>query len=265
MVAAARARAAALDRPFRILEIGAGIGTMAERWNEYHVVDEVDYTLLDADARHLAEAIERLRAIAGRWQLRFEAADVFDFAQRERGRQRWDTLIAHAFLDLVDVSQTLPLLFDLLQPGGLFYFTINFDGETILEPPLDPELDELVIRLYHQTMDERTANGRPSGDRYTGRHLFKHIPAAGGEILAAGSSDWVVFPQNRQHAAGAAYFLHSIIETIGGALTGHPQLDGRHFANWIDRRHQQVDDGSLVYIAHQLDFFGRVPILQGYP
>jgi hypothetical protein len=41
-------------------------------------------------------------------------------------------------------------------------------------------------------------------------------------------------------------------------LTGHPQLDGRRFANWIDRRHKQVDNGSLVYITHQLDVFGRV-------
>jgi hypothetical protein len=187
-----------------------------------------------------------------------EAADVFDFVIRERDRRGWDMLIAHAFLDLVDVPQTLPLLFDLLAPGGLFYFTINFDGETILEPPLEPALDERVIRLYHETMDERMINERPSGDRYTGRHLFNNIPSAGGEILAAGSSDWVVYPQKGSYPADEAYFLHFIMGTIKEALTGHPQLDARRFAGWIDRRHKQIDAGSLVYVAHQLDFFGRV-------
>jgi hypothetical protein len=189
--------------------------------------------------------------------LHVESADVLDFAVREGGRQRWDLLIAHAFLDLLDVPRALPLLFNLLVPDGLFYFTINFDGETILEPALDPPLDEYIIRLYHQTMDERVVNGRPSGDSHTGRHLFTHLAAAGGQLLAAGSSDWVVHPQDGRYPADEAYFLHFIIETIKGALAGHPELDDRRFAEWIDRRHAQVDNGVLVYIAHQLDFFGR--------
>jgi hypothetical protein len=28
-------------------------------------------------------------------------------------------------------------------------------------------------------------------------------------------------------------------------------------AEWIARRHAQVEEGSLIYIAHQLDFVGR--------
>jgi hypothetical protein len=26
----------------------------------------------------------------------------------------------------------------------------------------------------------------------------------------------------------------------------------------VEKRHEQIDRGELVYIAHQLDFFGRV-------
>ena len=29
---------------------------------------------------------------------------------------------------------------------------------------------------------------------------------------------------------------------------------------WIAQRHAQIEAGSLVYIAHQLDFLGRVPV-----
>jgi hypothetical protein len=30
------------------------------------------------------------------------------------------------------------------------------------------------------------------------------------------------------------------------------------FSAWIEQRHRQIDDGALVYIAHQLDFFGSL-------
>ena len=65
-------------------------------------------------------------------------------------------------------SRLLPDLLALLRPGGMFYFTINFDGLTALEPQVDPDLDERVIRLYHQTMDERRVDGRPAGGRRAG-------------------------------------------------------------------------------------------------
>lgn len=256
MVTAVRDRAAVFGRPLRVLELGGGIGTMAERWQERLVLASVEYTLLDAEEENIKEATRRL----GDWEIgdwKLEAVDVLAFARRERGRQTWDLLIAHAFLDLLDVSQALPLFFELLEPGGLFYFTINFDGETILEPAIEPAFDEFVMQLYHQTMDERVVDGRPSGDSRTGRHLFRHLTAAGGQILAAGSSDWVVYAQNGRYTADEAYFLHFIIETIKGALAGHPLLDDRRFAEWINQRQQQVMDGTLVYIAHQLDFFGR--------
>lgn len=254
MVSAVRDRAAVFSRPLRVLELGGGIGTMAERWQERQVLASVQYTLLDAEEENIREATGKLEIRD--WRL--EAVDVLEFARRERGHQHWDLLIAHAFLDLLDVPRVLPLFFELLKPGGLFYFTINFDGETIFEPAIEPAFDEFVIQLYHRTMDERVVDGRPSGDSKTGRHLFQHLTAAGGTILAAGSSDWVVYGQSGKYAADEAYFLHFIIDTIYKALAGHPALDDRRFATWIKQRHQQVDEGTLVYIAHQLDFFGRV-------
>jgi len=196
-------------------------------------------------------------------RVRLEAIDLFDFIRREdarlEGSRRWDVLVAHAFLDLIDVPAILPRLLQLLQPGGLCYFTLNFDGETILEPSVDPQFDEQVIRLYHRSMDERIVAGRPSGDSRTGRHLFTNLAAAGAQILSAGASDWVVYPHEGAYPAEEAYFLHFIIDTIRDALTGHPALAPAAFERWIDMRHRQVDAGELVYIAHQLDFLGRVP------
>jgi len=188
-----------------------------------------------------------------------EAIDVWRFVAREQGQRAWDLLIAQAFLDLLDVPTTLPALLSLVRPGGLLYCPITFDGATIFQPEIDPQLDVAVETCYHQTMDQRLVAGKPSGDSCTGRHLFAHLRTAGAEVLAAGSSDWVVFADANGYSADEAYFLHFIIHTVHTALAGHPHLDAGRFAAWIAQRHAQVEQGTLVYIAHQLDVLGRVP------
>jgi SAM-dependent methyltransferase len=211
------------------------------------------YTAVDADPALIAEAQARLRDVPVPFALEVEATDVYDYARRMRGRRAWDLLIAHAFLDLIDVPRLLPELFGLLKPGGLFYFTINFDCLTALEPPLNPTFDELVVSLYHQTMDERTVGGSR-----TGRKLLSQIPAAGGETLAAGSSDWIVYPTQGVYPADEAYFLHHILHFFEHSLASRPELDGERFAAWLARRHAQIDAGELIFIAHQIDVYGRV-------
>jgi SAM-dependent methyltransferase len=242
----------------QILEVGAGIGTMAERLVERGVLREGVYTAVDAIPQNIAIAQARLQNLPSGIQLELEAIDLFDFGSREQGQRQWDLLIAHAFLDLMDIPATLPLLFSLLQPDGFFYFTLNFDGTTILQPTIDAAFDAYIERLYHRTMDERVTAGKPSGDSQSGRHLFQHLRQAGAQILAAGSSDWVVFADEAGYASDEAYFLHFIVETMRGALAGHSELDNGRFRDWIAHRHAQIEAGELVYIAHQLDFFGRL-------
>ncbi len=247
-------------QPLQVLEIGAGIGTMITRVIERQLfAAEVTYTAIDAQNANIDLASERLQKLPENFTLQLETIDFFDFAAREQGRQSWDLLIAHAFLDLVDLTQTVPLLISLLKPGGLFYATLNFDGGTILQPEIDPAIDPLIISLYHRTMDERVVNGRSSGDSHTGRHMFSSVRAAGAQLLAAGSSDWVVFAGEKGYPADEAYFLHFIVHTIQKALQGHPELDSSLFEAWIAQRHAQIKAGTLVYIAHQLDFLGRRP------
>ena len=243
-----------------VLEAGAGTGTMVERLHERQMlVPGTCYTAVDAQAQNIEIARQRLRPLQDEYALELEAIDLFDFIAREQGFRAWDLLIAHAFLDLVDLAATLPLLFSLLKPGGHFYFTINFDGQTILHPVIDQQFDERILTLYHKTMDARMVNGRRSGESRTGRKLFAYLPLAGAEIIDAGSSDWVVFPRAGGYAADEAYFLHAIVDMIAHALHGNPELDRNYFAAWIAQRHAQIEAGALVYIAHQLDFFGRLP------
>jgi SAM-dependent methyltransferase len=277
--------------PLRVLEVGCGIGTMIERLLEWGLLGQAVYTAIDAEAANLTAARERLRGLAAapnaagpappdpapldsgplliqsatrKVRVELETIDLFQFAAREQGRSSrssrpsWDLLIAHAFLDLLDLAAALPAMFSLLRPGGLFYFTLNFDGATILEPVIDPPLDRQIETLYHGTMDQRRLAGQPAGHSRTGRRLFGHLKAAGARVLAAGASDWVVFPGEEGYPDDEAYFLHFIIETMRRALEGHTQLDAGRFQDWIEARHRQIEAGQLIYIAHQLDFFGYI-------
>jgi SAM-dependent methyltransferase len=244
--------------PLDILEVGAGTGTMIDRLAARGLLARGGrYTAIDADPVNIAAARTKLHATILPVQLELVAMDVTDFARAERGRQ-WDLLIAHAFLDLMDAPRLLPDLFALLRPGGLFYFTINFDGLTILEPPVDLEFDEQVVALYHRTMDERQIDGRPTGGSRAGRALLTQVPAAGGEILAAGASDWVVLPRGEGYPADEAYFLRHILYFFEASLAGRPELDPARLSAWLARRHAQIDAAELILIAHQIDLCGKI-------
>lgn len=251
--------AAPRDTETQILEVGAGIGAMVQRILQVEHLPRVAYTAIDRRPENIRDAERRLPDVPRGFLLELETIDLFDFLEREQGARMWDLLVASSFLDLIDVATTLPRLLDLLRPGGLCYFTFNFDGVTILEPAIEPAFDARVEALYHRTMDGGVTGGRPSGDSRCGRHLFVQLRSTGAEILAAGSSDWVVYARAGGYPADEAYFLHCIVRFIERALAGHPELDAQVFSEWIRKRHTQIEAHELVYIAHQLDFLARSP------
>jgi hypothetical protein len=190
-------------------------------------------------------------------ELAFEQADLFDHLRGACEPFAYDVIIAHAVLDLVHVPELLPLLWRALVPGGLALLTLNFDGETIFVPELP--LDGAVIHLYHRSMDTRTFQQRPAGDSKAGRKLLHLLPESGATLLAAGSSDWVVWPSHGGYPADEGHFLHHIVHTIDAELRDHPGLDRSAFAAWVQARHAQIESGTLVYIAHQIDVLARAP------
>jgi len=264
------------NQPLRVLEMGAGIGTMIERMLEWDLFSCADYTAIDTQTENIRHAQRRLLTWAT--QNGYQAAertdgltiggqgievntklidvDLFDFITDQQYFGTYDLLVAHAFLDLVDIPETLPQIFNLGRKESLFYFTINYDGLTILEPIIDQDFDHHVLKLYHRTMNDRIRDGKRFGDSRTGRHLFEHIRISGGQILAAGSSDWFVFPGSGGYPQDEAYFLHFIIHTIYQALNKYPELDASQFEQWIRQRHAQIERQELIYIVHQLDYVG---------
>jgi SAM-dependent methyltransferase len=258
----------------RMLEIGAGLGTMAARLMDWGAVSAGEYILLDTD-RQLLECSRRwlcdwaaargLRSVllpdglqAGDLRVRLVHAELGSYLEAAHGALA-DVLIANAVLDLVDVPAVLPGLLRLLVPGGVYWFTINYDGETVFAP--GHPLDDQVMRAYHRDMDERVRYGRPAGNSRTGRGLFHYLRAARAPALAAGSSDWVVSAGPAGNYPGdEAYFLRSILSTIQNALRSRQdRVEPADLADWLAVRGRQLAAGELVYIAHQLDFVGRSP------
>ena len=127
-----------------------------------------------------------------------------------------------------------------------------------MTPIIDAELDARIEALYHRTMDERVADGNPSGDSRTGRRLFSGLRRIGAQVLHAGPSDWVVYPSVDGYSGDDDIFLHAIIDTVQGALQSSQKLDAQALAEWARARHSQVESRELVYIAHQLDVLARV-------
>ena len=253
----------------RVLELGAGLGTMVARLLEWQVVKAGEYTLLDVDGELLRDSHgwlsdwAKARGLSveplpdelriGDLRVRFVQAELdsyLDVGETEPA----DVLIANAFLDLVDVPAVLPRLFRMLVPGGIYWFTINFDGETIFAP--DHPDDDYVLRAYHADMDERVRYGRCAGESRTGRHLFHQLHDAGAPPIASGSSDWVVHAgPDKTYPAAEASFLGDILQTIQDALTG--RIEPAALAGWLETRRGQLATGDLLFIAHQLDFVGR--------
>jgi SAM-dependent methyltransferase len=256
-----------------MLEVGAGIGGMIERLLERLEVGEVHYFALDSDPAHRAEAARRLQAWAdgrtadwaatddahwtivapaGRVDIHWATASMFDDGIPAGP---FDVVLAHAFLDLVDLDRALSRLMPQLGPGGLLYLTLNFDGLTAFLPEIEVSLDQAIVDAYHGTMDERRDGTAPSGDSRTGRRLLTELPRHGAEVLAAGASDWVIFPQGNAYPEGESQVLYRIIDLVEGALKGNTAVPADQLATWIARRRRQVR--PVIRFAHQLDVLAR--------
>ena len=255
------------SQPIRVIEVGGGIGCMFRRAMMWEVICEAEYVMVDEDEGNIEYASEwiprwaeeaglsversgnrHLRLFNGSRDvlLHLEQADVFEFIRRNN--EPADLLIAHAFLDLLPMPESLAMLMSLTH--NLAWLTINFDGVTTFEPTIDAALDAKIERLYHESMDTRPTGGSST----SGRHMFEHLRMTGMEILAAGASDWVVHAVDGKYPGDEEYFLHHILHFFEESLKDNKELDKGSLVNWLRERRIQIKRGELVYISHQMDF-----------
>ncbi|WP_435094233.1 hypothetical protein [Halorubrum sp. N11] len=245
-------RAATTEGPLRVLEVGAGIGTMIARLIDWAVLPpgETRYVAVDRDAGALAGVAPFLREWAADRDASVSVtaaserdddsepdalvvetdartvtvepvvADAVAYASESAGE--WDALIGMALLDVLGLDGLEPLL-DGLAPGGSFYFPITFDGGTRFRPshPADREIEG----YYHAHMDAKAGGSSRAG----GDALARIRAIEGASLLGVAGSDWVVRPvesaesgrragPDSAYPGDEAFFLRHILDTVEEAV-----------------------------------------------
>jgi hypothetical protein len=155
-------------------------------------------------------------------------------------------------LDLLDLPAVLPGLQAQLTSNGLAYCTCNFDGATHFLPEYPGGDEQGILGRYHASMETRLA-----GASRTGRRLLSLLQGPGLELLAAGSSDWIIHPRNGTYSGDEVVFLHAIIATVEQELAEKSGPALSDLADWARTRHRQVDEGAVTLLARNLDFLAR--------
>ncbi|TKR25587.1 hypothetical protein [Natronomonas salsuginis] len=264
-----RNRTEAGDGPLRVLEVGAGIGTMLARLVEWDVLPpgEIRYTAVDIESDTIEAVVPYVREWAAERSVSVSETDriVLEGSNRrielepvvseavahaERTTGEWDLVVGSALLDLLEL-EALDRLLDALSPGGLCYFPITFDGGTRFRPELPG--DRTIERHYHAHMD-----AKPGGSSRAGGDVVARLQGAVGvTLLGVAGSDWVVRPIEGTYPADEAYFLRHILDTIEEAV-GEVTDDTETLEAWLAERRRQIDSAELCYFTHQLDVLGCV-------
>lgn len=281
-------RATDREGPLRVLDVGAGLGTMLARFLEWDVLPPgaIEYTAVDVEEGTVAAIPDFLSEWAADRDIAVHtahsscpdaptqdrdadaqpvelagpereigvepvAADGVEFAARTD--QEWDLLVGAALVDLVELDR-LPHLLSALASGGFWYFPITFDGVTRFLPT--HHADEGIERAYHRHMDEK-----PGGDSQAGSHALDRLTTmAEASVAGVAGSDWIVRPVEGTYPGDEAVFLGHILGTVESALGDLdtvPEVDDETLEEWLSIRRRQVEAGELTYLTHQLDLLGR--------
>jgi len=253
--------AAALPQRPRVLDLGAGTGSLL-RWLGHFIGRAQAWTLVDADAELIDRAYETIadRAEAVGWAATFPGKRVL-LVHAPHGAWRVEGLVA----DLSQAPANLPLdrvdavvntaLCDLVSEGWVeamaaacarrrlpFYAALNVTGRERFRPPYPG--DALVARGFRR--DQRRDKG------FGGAALGPAAPeaiarafAAHGYAVHRAASDWVVDRRAR-------LFAREIATGHGAAAIAWERRSADVIEDWIEARRAQAEDGLLsVRIGHQ--------------
>ena len=271
--------AAADDDTLRVVEVGAGVGTMVERLLEWDLLPpgRTHYTAVDVDPDSVATIRARLTEwAAGRDLTVADAGDRLRLSDDDRtvlvdpvvaeataylggtdgtdaaDRERPDLLVGMALLDVLGLDGLADLLGG-LAPGGWYYFPVTFDGATRFAPA--HPADRAVERHYHRHMDRK-----PGGDSHAGTHALGRLQAMDRVAwVDVAGSDWAVRPVDGDYPDDEAYVPRHVLATVEEAVG---EVAGAGFeptlSEWLDCRRRQLAAAELVYTTHQVDLLGRV-------
>jgi len=213
--------------------------------------------ILECNGFAIEKLIGRLNAERGADHIDFQPV-CMPLSGFRSAPNRYDVITAHAFMDLVPLRQTLAGFHDGLKPGGLFYTTINYDGETVLFPPYpDSEFEDALLQTYDASMEARRLNGSETGGAKCGRRLYGELLNAGFEIVSYGSSDWNITACDSAYLDDDHVVLDRLLGWISSEGRSNPELNPKKLDRWLACRRRQLKMQNLGIIVHQIDVLAR--------
>lgn len=276
-----------------VYDAGAGTGAALGRllsWgvspDAYHGVDS-DPALIDHAVEARAEecatrglSVERRddRAFrAGGMDVSFGVGDVASPDVPAAGLEPADLVVAASLLDLLDIETAMDRFGAVTATDGLVYAPATFDGATMFAPT--HPADGAIERVFHDSM-----RAKPDHTPEAARTLVSSVTRRGGELLAVGSSDWVVcgdggYPDDDRYFLDriCGYVASALLDREDGPLTTSEPADLRELPltdrarsvvadsdqtaedcrSWLCDRRRALEAGELTYLAHQLDVLYR--------
>ncbi len=269
---AASLKSQVVSHGFKLLEIGAGTGSMIIRLLNAGLLDHCQYFAVELEPGFARVAENELSVWAGAngyrmdvigassWtlgkdeeviEIQWLAVDILELTS-DFASGYFDMLIGHAIIDLLPVPECLPGLLNLVKPGGDYYFSLNYAGVTSFSPIHPRDLD--ITEAYHRDMDTRFPGIKWRASQ-TGQLLGSWLKEQGHQVLAEGDSDWQLSSGPTPSAADNR-FVGNILDTMAKALAGLEGLE-----DWLNLRRQQADSGNLLFFAANRDYFGRTNLV----
>jgi SAM-dependent methyltransferase len=266
------------DQPqLTCLDLGTGSGASVHRLLNFAPESDLHITAVDRDPNLLGIAREKTadllrngdsdlsakpEGIRARRNGRditvdFVCSDLQHFAPN-RSSGSYHLVIAHAVMDLLPLRTMAERIARWLRPKGLFYSTINYDGETSLFPVYaDEELESSIFAVYDASMEERRVWDENSGGARSGRRLHRILGETGFELTAYGSSDWNITPLRRTYRDRDAVCLAALLNMIRDEAVRSGQFPKDSLDRWYQERSQRLATGELGLIVHQIDLLAE--------
>jgi len=241
------------------LDVGAGTGATLRRLLQSELSTPLSVTLLDRDRDLLEQARARLAGWLQAWAMppaiRFVAEALNDY----RPDRRYNVITAHAFLDIMPLTQALRLFSGWLQPGGYLYASLNYNGETVLADAYENgAFESQLLDYYNHTMETRRVDGQVTGGAYCGQRLTALLPEFGFRVLACGNSDWHIAPLQGRYRDNDAVCLTALLEMIRSEAQRSNLFRREELDRWHDDRQRRVQERRLAMHVHQTDVLARL-------
>ncbi|HYE36900.1 class I SAM-dependent methyltransferase [Methylocaldum sp.] len=256
------------------LDLGTGTGASVRRLLNLVTEADLHITAVDRDPTLLGIAQERMadllrhrgfdvsaeptgiraRQSSHEISIDFVCSDLQHFAPNQAPAS-FDAVITHAVMDLLPLRTMAERIARWLRPKGLFYSTINYDGETALFPVYrDEDFESRILALYDTSMEERRVWDENSGGARSGRRLHRILGETGFEPIAYGSSDWNITPLRRTYYRDRdAVCLTALLNMIRDEAIQSGQFPKEALDQWHRERSERLETRELGLIIHQID------------